>query len=45
MLYQQVHSDPDVFSIRVPAYRIAPVVTNCYVVKDGGETLDRKSVV
>lgn len=39
MLYQQVHSDPDVFSIRVPAYRIAPVVTNCYVVKDGGETL------
>lgn len=39
MLYQQVHSDPDVFSIRVPAYRIAPVVTNCYVVKDGDEVL------
>ena len=34
-----VHHDPDVFEVRVPFQNISTNDTNCYIVKDGDETL------
>lgn len=39
MLFKQIHNDPDVFLIRVPAPGIAPITTNCFVVKAGADAL------
>ncbi len=35
----QVHSNPDVFMIRVPFENVSTHATNCYVVKDGEDVL------
>ena len=39
MHFTQVHTDPDVYLIRVPFDNYKLDSTNCYVVKDGGEAL------
>ncbi|MDU5064863.1 MAG: MBL fold metallo-hydrolase, partial [Eggerthella sp.] len=39
MAFVQVHHDPDVFEVRVPFQNISTNDTNCYIVKDGDETL------
>lgn len=39
MHYTQVHSDPDVFLVRVPFDNFKLDSTNCYVVIDEGEAL------
>lgn len=39
MVFVQVHNDPDVFEVRVPFQNISTNDTNCYIVKDGDETL------
>lgn len=39
MFYEQVHSAPDVFHIKVPFKNHKLDSTNCYVVRDGGDTL------
>ncbi|RDB70204.1 MBL fold metallo-hydrolase [Eggerthella sinensis] len=35
----QVHRDPDVFEVRVPFENISTNDTNCYIVRDGDDTL------
>ena len=39
MAFVQVHSDPDVFEVRVPFQNISTNDTNCYIVKDGDDVL------
>ena len=39
MAFVQVHHDPDVLEVRVPFQNISTNDTNCYIVKDGDETL------
>lgn len=39
MVCVQVHRDPDVFEVRVPFENISTNDTNCYIVRDGDDTL------
>lgn len=39
MAFVQVHSDPDVFEVRVPFENISTNDTNCYIVRDGDDAL------
>lgn len=39
MSFAQVHSNPDVFEVRVPFENISTSHTNCYIVKDGDDAL------
>lgn len=39
MSFAQVHSNPDVFEVKVPFANVSTSDTNCFVVMDGGEAL------
>lgn len=39
MAWSQVHSNPDVFEVRVPFENVSTSATNCFVVLDEGEAL------
>ncbi len=39
MSWSKVHSDPDVYEVRVPFQNVSTSATNCFVVMDGGEAL------